>query len=207
MKNKLIKINGISHTYDEKNYVLKNINLEIYENEIIALFGPSGSGKSTLLHIMGNLMKPVSGNIEYQYKPINLKTGFIFQSFNMIKELTLYENIKIAQLKRGYDEDNEIYVFAERTGVSEYLGKYPSEVSTGQLQRAALIRAVVGKTETVLCDEPTGALDTENKINLMKIISEISSERTFFIVSHDNIIKDYCDRVIMIKDGEITQEV
>ncbi|BBE31645.1 peptide ABC transporter ATP-binding protein [Tepiditoga spiralis] len=205
MENNLFEIKNLYHSYDGKNNVLNNINLKIEKNKIISLFGPSGSGKSTLLYIIGNLLTQSSGKVIYNFENIQKNMGFVFQNFNLINELTIFENCKIAQNIRGYEDINEILELSKNVQISELLNKYPNELSTGQLQRASILRSIVGNTKLILCDEPTGALDSKNKENIMNIFSSLKGKKTIFIVSHDDIVKSYSDKIYYIFDGSIKE--
>ena len=206
MLNNLLEIKNLCHSYDGKSNVLNNINLTLEKNKIISLFGPSGSGKSTLLYIVGNLLTQSSGEVLYNFNNIQKNIGFVFQNFNLINELTIFENCKIAQNIRGYDNNNEILTLSKNVQISELLNKYPKELSTGQLQRASILRSIVGNTKILLCDEPTGALDSKNKENIMNIFTSLKDKRTIFIVSHDSIVKNYSDKIYYIFDGLIKEE-
>jgi ABC-type lipoprotein export system ATPase subunit len=201
--NKLLDVEKLSYSYDNINNVLNDVDLTIYKNQIISLYGPSGSGKSTLLFIIGNLIKNYTGSVKSYFNNDFDKIGFIFQNFNLLKELTVFENCKVAQNIRGLENKNEIIEFSEMMGIKDLLDRYPSQLSTGQMQRAAILRAVVGGTELILCDEPTAALDSENKENIMQLMQKLSSNRTFFIASHDEIIKKYSETSYYIVDGKI----
>lgn len=203
MTNELIKISDLNFEYEKNVPILKNINLTIPHKSIISLYGPSGSGKSTLLFLIGMLIRKYNGKIEYNFSVCYEKIGFIFQNFNLLKEMPILDNILVAQNIRGYNNKKEIYTYAEKIDIVHLLNKFPNQLSTGQLQRASILRALVGNTKIILCDEPTAALDSENKNNILEIFNMFKEEKTFFVATHDSIIKNYSDIIYEIFDGKI----
>ncbi|SHE87382.1 lipoprotein-releasing system ATP-binding protein [Marinitoga hydrogenitolerans DSM 16785] len=206
--NSLIEISNVSFSYDGKINVLENINLNIEENSYYGIYGHSGSGKSTLLFLIGNLLNPDLGKIEYRFSNIKKNTGFVFQFFNLINELTILENAKLAQYIRNKKENlKEIKQFAEILGISELLNKFPTELSGGEKQRASILRAVVGNVKIILADEPTGSLDMKNKIIVFKLFRDlIKFNKTVIVVSHEKELMDFCDNKILLEDGKIKGE-
>lgn len=215
----MIKISNLSKIYGSGNSsveALKNVSLQINDGEMVAIIGASGSGKSTLLHILGGLDTNVkSGSVVYDDKDIlklkdtnlsrfRLKNiGFVFQFFNLIPELTAEENIRLPQMMCGI-KTNIPKGLVEKLGISERLNHYPDELSGGQKQRVAIARAVVNEPSILLADEPTGALDSNTSVEIMKIFHTLNHDgKTIIIVTHDNKIAEECDRVIEISDGKI----
>ncbi|WP_129409904.1 ABC transporter ATP-binding protein [Marinitoga lauensis] len=195
--NNLIEINDLYFSYDKKTNVLKNINLKIEKNKYYGIYGHSGSGKSTLLFLMGKILKPSSGEIIYSFNDnIKKHIGFVFQFFNLINELTILENAKLAQyIREGKENLKEIREFAEILGISRIMNKYPGELSGGEKQRASILRAVVGNIKIVLADEPTGSLDMANKIIVFELFKKlIQYDKTVVVVSHEKELIDFCDK-------------
>ncbi|WGS65399.1 ABC transporter ATP-binding protein [Marinitoga aeolica] len=207
--NSLIEIENLYFSYDRKTNVLKNINLKIERNKYYGIYGHSGSGKSTLLFLMGKILKPSSGKIMYAFnKDIKKHIGFVFQFFNLINELTILENAKLAQyIREGEENLKEIREFAEILGISKIMDKYPGELSGGEKQRASILRAVVGNIKLILADEPTGSLDMENKIIVFKLFKDlIQYNKTIVVVSHEKELIDFCDKKILLEDGLVKGE-
>ncbi|KAF2956041.1 ATP-binding cassette domain-containing protein [Marinitoga sp. 38H-ov] len=205
--NNLIDMENIYFSYDKKNNVLKNISLSIEYNKYYGIYGHSGSGKSTLLFIMGKLLKPDSGKINYNID--KTKIGFVFQFFNLINELTILDNAKLAQYirKKRYNY-NEIRDISEILGIENLLNKYPYELSGGEKQRASILRAVVGDVKLILADEPTGSLDMNNKLIVFNLFKKIVSlKKTVVVVSHENELINYCDKKIFLEDGILKGEL
>ncbi|KLO22668.1 ABC transporter ATP-binding protein [Marinitoga sp. 1197] len=205
MENKLIEMKKIKFSYDGKNEVLKNIDLTIQKNNYYGIYGYSGSGKSTLLFLLGDLLKPTSGEILYSFKNIKKRIGFVFQFFNLINELTILENAKLAQYIRTKKENiKEIEKFSKILGIYKLLNKYPDELSGGEKQRASILRAVVGDVKIILADEPTGSLDFENKRIVFELFKKmIEFDKTVIVVSHEKELMEYCNKKILLEDGLI----
>lgn len=217
----MIKVSNIVKTYGLKaNCVtaLNGISFEVKEGEIIAVTGKSGAGKSTLLNIIGGVDRPDSGTVEYNETNIlsltqkqlllfrNKHIGFVFQNYRLIPELTVKENIILPALinLRKYDSEQfENLVIS--LGIDKLLFRYPNEISGGELQRAAIARALINKPAVLLCDEPTGNLDSETSSAVMEMIVKISKEtkQTVIIATHDSDAVKYTDRILNIKDGKI----
>ncbi|APT75452.1 hypothetical protein XO10_02580 [Marinitoga sp. 1135] len=203
----MIEIKNISYSYDGNHNVLENINFSIPENSYFGIYGHSGSGKSTLLFLIGNLLKIQTGTIEYNFEFHKKKIGFVFQFFNLINELTIFENARLAQLIRVKKENkNEIMDYANLLGIESIINKYPHEISGGEQQRASILRAIVGDTKIILADEPTGSLDLKNKeivFNLFKELKNIG--KTIVVVSHESKLLQYCDYSIKLENGKIKE--
>lgn len=217
----MIKVSNIVKTYGLKaNCVtaLNDISFEVKKGEIIAITGKSGAGKSTLLNIIGGVDRSDSGTVEYNETNIlnltqkqlllfrNKHIGFVFQNYRLIPELTVKENIILPALinLRKYDgEQFENLVIT--LGIDKLLLRYPNEISGGELQRAAIARALINKPTVLLCDEPTGNLDSETSSVVIEMIVKISKEtkQTVIIATHDSDVVKYTDRILNIKDGRI----
>ncbi len=217
----MIKVSNIVKTYGLKaNCVtaLNDISFEVKKGEIIAITGKSGAGKSTLLNIIGGIDKSDSGTVEYNDTNIlnltqkrlllfrNKHIGFVFQNYRLIPELTVKENIilpALINLKKYDSEHFENLVIS--LGIDKLLFRYPNEISGGELQRAAVARALINKPTVLLCDEPTGNLDSETSSVVIEMIVKISKEtkQTVIIATHDSDVVKYTDRILNIKDGKI----
>lgn len=195
--------------------VLRNINFEIEDGEFIVILGPSGSGKSTLLNLIGGMDSIDSGSLSY--KGLNIETmdkkrltqyrrkaiGFVFQFYNLIPSLNAYENVLLA----GNLSDNplDVDMIFEEVGLGDRKEHFPSQLSGGQQQRVAMARAVIKNPDILLCDEPTGALDTKSSemvMNFLKIFNK-SYGKTIIVITHDGDISKIADRVFHIKDGQL----
>ena len=209
-------------TGDSEIDALKNIDLEVEEGEFTSIIGTSGSGKTTLLNAMGGLDQPSEGRVLYDdidiyglkdYELSNLrlkKVGFVFQFFNLIPELTVYENMILPLVfsKKRID-DKHIESLATELDIKEKLNRYPSELSGGQQQRVAIARALVNEPELLLCDEPTGNLDKRMGLEVLSILKRINEGRntTVLIVTHDAEIAANCRRIIRIADGVVEKHL
>jgi ABC-type lipoprotein export system ATPase subunit/ABC-type lipoprotein release transport system permease subunit len=201
---------------------LNHINLEIDQGEFVALVGPSGSGKSTLLNLLGGLDKPTCGKIKVQSLSLQHATeeeltahrrhnvGFVFQTFNLLPTLTALENVALPLMLSGVglvERKTRASEILERVGLSHRLDHRPTEMSGGEQQRAAIARALVNNPTLVLADEPTGNLDSSTGAEVMRLLRELNAERgvTLIIVTHDQEIAAYADRVVHLRDGEIAE--
>lgn len=221
----LIALNHIGKQYyqgEVPHNVLKNITLSITPGELIAVIGSSGSGKSTLLNILGLLDKASSGEYLLAGRNINQMSetelakyrnqhiGFVFQQFNLLPRFTVRQNIALPLIYRGSEpqliEDN-IHQVLEKVGMSRYIDYYPLQLSGGQQQRIAIARALVGKPQIILADEPTGALDSNTGAGIMQLFSTLHAEgTTILLVTHDTHIAQQCHRQIVMQDGQIHHE-
>jgi putative ABC transport system ATP-binding protein len=216
-----IEIKNLKFSYGKTDQILDISSLEIKENEKIFIFGPSGSGKSTLLNLLAGVIVPNSGDITVLEKDIaslsqNARDkmrgdhiGFIFQSFNLIPYLTIYENIilplKTSKLKSSKikgDIDGEIKRLASHLKLEDYLQKRVTQLSVGQQQRVAVARALIGRPEVVIADEPTSSLDDDVTDSFMNLLLEEHKERKFSLVfvSHDRRLAKYFDREVSLED-------
>ena len=196
---------------------LVSISLQIHQGEFVAIMGPSGSGKSTLLNQIGSLDVPTSGQLFIDGIDISLlnddeltdirrdRIGFVFQKFNLIPLLTAYENVEYPYILRHHQHDTSgwVYELLELVGIDEELSKHrPSELSGGQQQRVAIARALVNDPAILLCDEPTGNLDSKTGYVIMDLLRSLHERgRTVIMVTHDPKIATYADRTIVIQDG------
>jgi len=223
----LIKIDDVWKKYDmgetEPLIVLKEINLDIKKGEFVAITGPSGSGKSTMLNIVGALDKPSYGEVYLKGKNIsglgesNLavlrgKTiGFIFQQFNLLKNLTALQNVMLPMEaidvleKEAHERAKKLL---ESLGLGDRLNHKPNQLSGGQQQRVAIARALANNPEIILADEPTGNLDSKTGKFVMDFLGKLNKEgRTIILITHDLDLVTYAKRVVHIKDGEISKEI
>ena len=212
----------IFHTDDMETWALNDVNLNVKPGEFIAIMGPSGCGKSTLLNILGLLDTPTRGSyilngVEVSRMKENERVdvrkgviGFVFQSFNLIDELTVEENIELPLIYLGLDKRERrerVHKVMERMGIAHRSGHYPSQLSGGQQQRAAIARAVVANPKLILADEPTGNLDSKNGKEVMTLLSELHKEGTTIVmVTHSQHDAQYANRIVKLFDGNIVSE-
>ena len=223
--NSLIKLDGIKKVFftDEvETHALSGIHLEIKKGEYLSIAGPSGCGKSTLLSILGLLDSPTEGNYTLNGQPVanlnhsqrarirNREVGFIFQSFNLIGDLTVYENVELPLTYRGMnaaDRKQRVTESLERVGMAHRMKHYPSQLSGGQQQRVAVARALGGKPAILLADEPTGNLDSKNGEAVMELLRELHQEgATICMVTHDPRFARHAERTVHLFDGRIVEE-
>ena len=226
----IIELKNINKFFGEKEsrqQILKNISINIEKGEMVAIMGPSGSGKSTMLNVLGLLDNNYSG--EYMLDGIeasklsnnelamarNEKIGFVFQNFNLIKELSAKENVKMSLIfsniyKKGKEKiskkvmDKSSSDILEKVGLKNHENKKPGQLSGGQQQRVAIARALVNNPEILLADEPTGALDSKIGEEIMKVFLKLNNQgKTVIIVTHDERVAQMCGRTIHIKDGVV----
>ncbi len=221
----MIKLKNLHKSYkmgSSSLHVLKGINLNIEDGELVAIMGSSGSGKSTLLNILGMLDTADKGDyILDSFKIENLNEtkaakyrnkflGFIFQSFNLINYKTALENVSLPLYYQGISrkERQQIAIdYLDRVGLKEWATHLPSELSGGQKQRVAIARAMASKPKVLLADEPTGALDTKTSCDVMDLIQKINEEgKTILVVTHELEIAKMCKRIVKLKDGVIVED-
>ena len=219
---KLDNVNKVFVTDEVETHALSGIHLEIRKGEYLSIAGPSGCGKSTLLAILGLLDSPTDGAYTLNDKAVgNLKVserarirnreiGFIFQAFNLIGDLTVYENVELPLTYRGMggaERKKRVHEALERVGMSHRVKHYPSQLSGGQQQRVAVARALVGEPSILLADEPTGNLDSANGEAVMDLLKELHrSGATICMVTHDPRYELYADRSIHLFDGRVVEE-
>jgi len=217
----ILKIEDLNKIYGKNEnelHVLKNINLNIEENKFIAVVGASGSGKSTLLNCMAGLDKPTDGKVYYNNEEISNMTdgklanirinnfGFVFQNFNLIPVVNVYENIIMPSLLENKKVDERyLEELLERLQIKDKIKKFPNELSGGQQQRVAIARALINKPKIIFADEPTGNLDTKSTEKVMSILRECVNDynQTLIMITHNDMIAREADICIKIKDGTI----
>ncbi|HEX9727207.1 MAG TPA: ABC transporter ATP-binding protein [Gemmatimonadales bacterium] len=221
----LIKLDGVTKIFltDElETHALASINLEIRENEYLAISGPSGCGKTTLLSILGLLDTPSGGTYTLAGQPVatlsgsqrasvrNQQVGFIFQAFNLIGDLTVYENVELPLTYRNIpsaERRERVHVALERVEMSHRTKHFPSQLSGGQQQRVAVARAIAGKPVILLADEPTGNLDSKNGGAVMDLLAELHQDgATICMVTHDPRYAENAQRSVHLFDGQIVRE-
>lgn len=225
MSESLIHLDDVKKVFmtDEvETHALAGIHLDIKRGEYVSIAGPSGCGKSTLLAILGLLDTPSDGRYILNGRPVenlkmserarirNREIGFIFQAFNLIGDLTVYENVELPLTYRGMgsaERKKRVHEALERVGMSHRVKHYPSQLSGGQQQRVAVARALGGEPSILLADEPTGNLDSQNGEAVMDLLRELHrGGATICMVTHDPRYANYADRSIHLFDGRITDE-
>ena len=225
MSESLIHLESVTKVFvtDEvETHALAGVHLDINKGEYISIAGPSGCGKSTLLAILGLLDSPSDGAYTLNGKPVqglklgerarirNREIGFIFQAFNLIGDLTVYENVELPLTYRGMpssERKKRVHEALERVGMSHRVKHYPSQLSGGQQQRVAVARALGGDPSILLADEPTGNLDSANGEQVMDLLRELHrSGSTICIVTHDPRYARYADRSVHLFDGRVVEE-
>ena len=216
----LYRLENVTKTYknnSSENHALKNIDLEINEGEIVVILGPSGSGKSTMLNILSGIDNPTHGKVffndnridKYSDKELTLyrkdNLGFIFQSYNLVSNLTVKENVELG--RELSDNPLKIKDILKEVGLYDHRKKYPYQMSGGQMQRVAIARALVKNPKVLFCDEPTGALDEGTGKNVLSLLQKINKKynTTMIIVTHNPSIADMANTVIKMNSGEIKE--
>jgi len=221
----LIKLDAVTKVFyaDEvETHALAGIHLEIKRGEYLSIAGPSGCGKSTLLSLIGLLDSPTGGEYWLKSDPVaklsisdrcrirNREIGFIFQAFNLIGDLTVYENIELPLTYRGMsaaERKQRVQGALERVGMAHRMKHYPAQLSGGQQQRVAVARALVGEPSILLADEPTGNLDSKNGEAVMELLRELHrGGATICMVTHDQRYADHAERTVHLFDGRIVEE-
>ena len=221
----MLKLENITKIYEGKNFkqiALNDVTLAFRNNEFVSILGPSGSGKTTLLNIIGGLDKYTYGNLiidgvstrKFKERDWNnyrsKKVGFIFQSYNLINHQTVLSNVLLSLNIAGKPKKESIKLakkVLKDVGLENYIKKKPKELSGGQMQRVAIARALVTNPDIILCDEPTGALDSQTSIQIMELLKKISKEKLVIMVTHNvTLANKYSDRVIALNDGVITYD-
>jgi putative ABC transport system ATP-binding protein len=218
----LIDVYKIYKIGDSEIRALDGINLHIKKNEFVAIVGQSGSGKSTCMNMIGCLDIPTSGQYIINGKDAsklkedelselrNLTLGFIFQQYNLISKLNVFENVELPLIYRGVEKDKRkkmVEESLERVGLSDRILNMPSQLSGGQQQRVSIARALSGKPPVILADEPTGALDSKTGAEVLELLKEINREgNTIILITHDNSIAAQAKRVVRLHDGTIIED-
>ncbi|MFY9903258.1 MAG: ABC transporter ATP-binding protein [Trichococcus sp.] len=216
----MITMTNVTKTYktgDVETYALKDVNLTIEEGEFVVILGPSGSGKSTLLNVISGLDTVTSGEITFRGETLtNLNEeemtafrrkhlGFIFQQYNLLQNLNVYENIQI-----GSDIGTsplDIGDLLEKVGLEKARNKYPSQLSGGEQQRVSIVRSLAKNPDIIFCDEPTGSLDEENSKKILQLLQELNEDynKTVIVITHNLGIAEMADKVIKMNSGQITE--
>lgn len=217
----ILSTHNLTKTYgigDNVVHALTDVSLDIEEGKFVSIIGSSGSGKSTLLNLLGGLDRPTSGDVILDGKAIfemddealtifrRRKIGFVFQNYNLVPILNVYENIVLPIELDGTKIDT-VYVdkIMDVLGLSEKKFSMPNQLSGGQQQRVAIARALIHKPKVLLCDEPTGNLDSQSGKEVLRLLRELQSEdgQTIIMVTHDGNIADQADRIVRIEDGQM----
>ncbi len=222
----LIELKNITKSYplgEVQLQILKGISLRIEQGEFVAIMGPSGSGKSTLMNILGCLDRPSSGSYFLDGKQVeglsldelaeirNKKIGFVFQGFNLLSRTTALENVELPMVYSNIIESERKRRATEalaKVGLTDRMDHLPNQLSGGQQQRVAIARAVVNEAPIIFADEPTGNLDTKMSVEIMDLFTKLNREfgRTIILVTHEEDIAKYANRIIKIVDGEIQSD-
>lgn len=217
------KLSKIFRTEEIETIALNQVSLEVNEGEFVAIMGPSGCGKSTLLNILGLLDNPTGGQYYLLGKEVGSlkekertqyrkgKIGFVFQSFNLIEELNVFENVALPLIYmriKAAERKKMVNEILARMNISHRAGHFPQQLSGGQQQRVAIARAVVSKPKLILADEPTGNLDSTNGKEVMTLLTELNQEgTTILMVTHSQHDASYAHRIVSLFDGEIVANV
>lgn len=217
---KIVELKNVSKTYkigENEFKALKNIDLELNKGEFVVVLGPSGAGKSTLLNLIGGMDTPTEGSIKIDGEEISKYTesklseyraeniGFIFQFYNILPTLTVLENVELVKdiVKNGNDSKEAI----KAVGLEQHMNKFPNQLSGGEQQRVSIARAIAKNPKLLLCDEPTGALDSKTGVEVLKLLKKQcdgnNGANTVIIVTHNSLFADIADTVIRVKNGEI----
>ena len=219
---KTVNLQKIFKTEEVQTLALNDVNIEVKEREFVAIMGPSGCGKSTLLNILGLLDNPTSGEYYLNGTEVSKYTeaqrtnlrkgviGFVFQSFNLIDELNVYENIELPLLYKGIpptERKRRVETAMERMAIMHRSKHFPQQLSGGQQQRVAIARAVVSNPKLILADEPTGNLDSKNGKEVMELLNELNKEGTTIVmVTHSQHDAGFAGRIINLFDGQVVTE-
>ena len=222
----MLELKDVTRSYQQgRRFVqaVRGVSLTIPSGEFVSIMGPSGSGKSTLLHMLGALDTPSSGEAIFQGQDLRKMTdrqrshlrrqriGFVFQFFNLMPTLKANENVALPLLLAGRRRAlalKEAEASLDRIGLGHRAGHFPDEMSGGEMQRVAIARALITEPEAILCDEPTGNLDSTNATEIMKLLRSLpeAGKRAVVMVTHDRKAADYTDRIFHIQDGVIARE-
>ncbi|MBR5395718.1 MAG: ABC transporter ATP-binding protein [Bacteroidaceae bacterium] len=218
----LQNIKKVFRTEEIETWALREVSLEVKEGEFVAIMGPSGCGKSTLLNIMGLLDTPTEGTYTFDGKDVSQLSerertkirkgtiGFVFQSFNLIDDLNVYENVELPLLYMGVpakERKKRVEAILDRMAMSHRRKHFPCQLSGGQQQRIAIARAVVGEPKIILADEPTGNLDSKNSKEVMDLLCELHEKGTTIVmVTHSQHNASFADRIMGLYDGQIVEQ-
>ena len=221
----MIRLQGIEKSYSSgmvKTFVLRQVDLEIKEGEFVSIMGPSGAGKSTLLHIVGMLDEPSSGEYHFMDQPAHkmsekertelhkMHIGFVFQSYYLIDELTVYENLEMPllyQKVKGSERKGRVSEMLDRFQIVAKKDLFPHQLSGGQQQIVGVVRALIGRPKLILADEPTGNLNSAQGEEVMEILKKLNREGTTIVqVTHSEKNASYGERIIRMLDGWIDKE-
>ena len=219
----LENVSKVFYTEEVETHALRDVHLRIHPGEFVAIAGPSGCGKTTLLSILGLLDTPTSGEYRLVGEPVanlssgqraqirNREIGFIFQAFNLIGDLTVYENVELPLTYRNMpaaERKQRVQQALERVGMGHRMNHYPAQLSGGQQQRVAVARAIGGSPSVLLADEPTGNLDSTNGEAVMDLLKELhAGGATIVMVTHDPRYAEYAERSIHLFDGQVVEDV
>ncbi|MEM1592891.1 MAG: ABC transporter ATP-binding protein [Archaeoglobaceae archaeon] len=216
----LVDVHKVYRTQFYEVYALNGVTMKIESGEFVAIMGPSGSGKSTLLHLIGCLDKPTKGEVVINGVQTSKLSdneltklrrdaiGFIFQQYNLVPTLTAVENVELPMIFKGVPKEErrkKALKLLSQVGIEEIANRKPNEISGGQQQRVAIARAMANDPKILLCDEPTGNLDSKTGRQVMEIIKRLNEEKnvTVVLVTHDLSLADYADRIVRIRDGRV----
>jgi putative ABC transport system ATP-binding protein len=221
----IIRMQGIRKVYDTGKVqveALKGIDLSIHKGEFVAVVGPSGSGKSTLMNLIGCLDTPTDGAYHLGGGPVaglsrdgladvrNRRIGFVFQSFNLLPQISAFENVELPLVfggRRVQERRERVRTLLERVGLADRMDHKPTELSGGQMQRVAIARALAMEPDVVLADEPTGNLDTASGGDIMSLFSDLWAQgRTLVVITHDMSLARRAGRIVEMRDGRITAD-
>ena len=219
----LLKLENISKSYSNDRVILDQLSLEIKAGERVAIVGPSGSGKTTLLNLIGTLDRPDSGKMVFDGQDLsamndnqlaqfrNRKIGFVFQMHHLLPQLSLWENVLLPTLTdpalQGKETDDRAKRLIERVGLSGVVSQKPSELSGGECQRTAVVRALINRPALLLADEPTGALDQKSSGNLTDLLIELNKEEgvALVVVTHSLEVAQKMDRIYRLENGKLVE--
>lgn len=217
---KIVELKKVSKTYkvgENEFKALDGIDLELNNGEFVVILGPSGAGKSTLLNLIGGMDTPTEGSIKIDGEEISKYTesqlseyraeniGFIFQFYNILPTLTVLENVELVKdiVKNGNDSKEAI----KAVGLEQHMNKFPNQLSGGEQQRVSIARAIAKNPKLLLCDEPTGALDSKTGVEVLKLLKKQcdrnNGSNTVIIVTHNALFADIADTIIRVKNGKI----
>lgn len=221
----MLNLKNICKSYyinETKHEILKDINLSFNKGEFVSILGPSGSGKTTLLNIIGGIDSYDSGDFTIcnkstlKYTDIdwdnyrNQKIGFVFQNYNLIDHVSIFENVKLSLILNNMNSseiNDKVTDALKKVGLLEHISKKPNQLSGGQAQRVSIARAIVNDPDVIVADEPTGALDSKNSVEIMNILKDLSKNKLVIMVTHNtNLANKYCSRIINIEDGKIISD-